>query len=219
MELWSEGIITSEKHWSRLAKATFPNGPNTFRLLYLQTVLPPDVPQDIVPSICYMGVHPFLPCNLAEATFLCPKFQPGMSTTDLLAARTRQLAKMPSDLVRAKKTLAQSRFHSKEAFEQKFGRRLIKEAHKTRSLVLVRNVPLENTMAIDRKTQCRYMGPYRVVRRTQGKSYILEELDGSELRTSVAAFRLIPYLKREELGKWKRRIDLRDQIRLPRNRT
>jgi len=159
------------------------------------------------------GVHPFLPCDLAEATFLCPRFQPGMSTTDLLAARTRQLAKMPTDLARARRTLSQSRFRSKEAFEQKFGRRLIKEAHKVGSLVLVRNVPLENTMAIDRKTQCRYMGPYKVVRRTKGRSYILEELDGSELRTSVAAFRLIPYLKREELGKWKRRIDLRDQIR------
>ena len=158
------------------------------------------------------GVHPFLPCDLAEATFLYPKYCQDMSTVDLLAARIRQLAKMPQDLARAKKTLIHSRFQSKEAFERKFGQRLIKEFHKPGSLVLVRNVPLENTMSIDRKTQCRYMGPYQVIRRTLGKSYLLQELDGTELKTSVAAFRLIPYLKREELGKWKQRIDQREQI-------
>jgi len=127
------------------------------------------------------GVHPFLPCDLAEATFLYPKYHPEMHTVDLLAARIRQLAKMPSDLTRAKKMLAQSRFQSKEAFERKFGQRLIKESYKPGALVLVRNVPLENTMVIDRKTQCCYMGPYKVVCQTKGKSYILEEPDGSAL--------------------------------------
>ena len=159
------------------------------------------------------GVHPYLPCDLAEATFLSPKFRPEMSPAELLASRIRQLAKMPDDLARAKKTLAQSRFQSKEAFERKFGRRLIKESHKPGALVLLRNVPLENTMSIDRKTQCRYMGPYQVVSQTRGNSYRLKELDGTEMRTAVAAFRLIPYLKREDLGKWKRRIDLWQQAK------
>ena len=51
-------------------------------------------------------------------------------------------------------------------------------------------------MSIERKTANRYMGPYRVVRQTQGGSYILEEMDGSLLRHHVAAFRLIPYVQR-----------------------
>ena len=120
---------------------------------------------------------------------------------------------MPEDLAQAKKTLKLSRFRSKEAFERKFGQRLIKERHQPGTLVLVRNVPLENTMSINRKTHCRYMGPYQVVQQTKGNSYILQEMDGTELQTAVAAFRLIPYLKREELGKWKQRIDLQEAIK------
>ena len=55
------------------------------------------------------------------------------------------------------------------------------------------------------------MGPYRVVRETRGKAYVLEELNGNVLRTSVAAFRLIPYVKREQLDGWARLIDVWDQ--------
>ena len=33
------------------------------------------------------GVHPFLPCDLAEATFLYPKFRKNMTRTELLVAR------------------------------------------------------------------------------------------------------------------------------------
>jgi hypothetical protein len=158
------------------------------------------------------GVHPMLPCDLTEATFLSTHFTQNMTTEDLLAARVQQLAKMPQDLERARRTLKQSRFQSSKAFEKKFGRRLIMQAHEPGSLVLMRNVPMENTMAIDRKTTCRYMGPYQVIEHTKGKAYRLQELDGTELKTSVAAFRLIPYLKREDLGKWKRRMELQKMV-------
>ena len=46
------------------------------------------------------------------------------------------------------------------------------------------------------------MGPYRVVRQTQGGSYILEEMDGSLLRHHVAAYRSIPYILRQNLDLW-----------------
>jgi hypothetical protein len=46
------------------------------------------------------------------------------------------------------------------------------------------------------------MGPYRVIRRTQGGSYVLEEMDSSELTEHVAAYRLIPYVKRRDLDHW-----------------
>jgi hypothetical protein len=149
------------------------------------------------------GFHPLLPCDLAEATFLCPSFHHHMTTVELLATHIQQLAKMPEDLTKAKKILAKSRFQSKEAFERKFGQCLIKESYKPGSLVLIQNIPLENTMASHRKTECRYMGPYRVLCQTKGNSYILSELNGAELRTAYAAFRLIPYLKREDLNEWK----------------
>jgi len=142
------------------------------------------------------GVHPLLPCDLAEATFMIPRLKEGLSDVDLIIARTRQIAKMPEDLARAKSTLEKSRFRSKKEFEKKFGQRIRHTAFKPGELVLMRNNQLEKTVSIDRKIRNRYIGPYRVVRETQGKAYVLEELNGNILRTSVAAFRLIPYVKR-----------------------
>ena len=145
------------------------------------------------------GVHPFLPCDLTDATFMVTNFRPNMTDTELIAARTRQLLRLPRDIEKARQTLHQSRMRSKTAFETKYARRLQRESHQPGSLVLLRNVPIENTMSIRRKTNSRYMGPYSIVRQTQGGSYVLQELNGSILRHTVAAFRLIPYIQRKDL--------------------
>jgi hypothetical protein len=145
------------------------------------------------------GVHPFLPCDLTDATFMVTEFKKGMTEAELLESRIRQILQMPEDIQKARQTLNKSRFRSKEAFETKFARRLSKEDFEPGSLVLLRNSPVENTMSIERKTTDRYMGPYEVVLKTRGGSYILKELNGALLRHSVAAFRLIPYIKRKEL--------------------
>ena len=41
------------------------------------------------------------------------------------------------------------------------------------------------------------MGPFKVVRRTKGGSYVLKEMNGIVSRRGVAAFRLIPYVSRD----------------------
>ena len=145
------------------------------------------------------GVHPFLPCDLTDATFMVTEFKPTMTDEELLAARTRQLLRLPQDVAKARRTLHQSRVRSKQAFETKYVRRLQKDHYDPGTLVLLRNVPMENTMSIERKTSDRYMGPYKVVCQTQGGSYILQELNGSILRHTVAAFRLLLYIQREDL--------------------
>ena len=147
------------------------------------------------------GVHPFLPCDLADATFMVTDFKPGMTDEELLKARTRQLLRLPQDVEKARKTLHQSRIRSKQAFEKKYSRRLQKSTYEPGTLVLIRNVPVENTMSIERKTTHRYIGPYSIVRQTQGGSYILQELNGTLLRHTVAGFRLIPYIRRQELDR------------------
>ena len=128
------------------------------------------------------------------------KFRPGMATTELIKARTQQLLQLPEDVAKAWKILQQSRFWSKEAFKNKYARRIQREAYKPDALVLIRNNPIENSVSIGPKTANRYMGPYRIVCQTEGGSYILAEMDGSLLQHHVATFRLIPYIQWEDLN-------------------
>ena len=153
------------------------------------------------------GVHPMLPCDLAEITFMAPQFKDPMTDEELLAARIRQIAKMPEDVARARETLYKSRFQSAQKFEEKFGRRIRRVAYNPGDLVLVRNTPNENTVSINKKVLNRYMGPYCVVRETRGKAYVLKEMNGNILKSTVAAFRLIPYVNREQLDGWARLIE------------
>ena len=111
-----------------------------------------------------------------------------MTDAELIAARIRQLAKMPEDVTRARETLQKSQFKSKENFKRKFGQRICRTSFKTGELVLVRNNKEEKTVSINRKVQNRYMGPYRVIRETRGKAYVLEELNRNILQTTVVAF-------------------------------
>ena len=67
---------------------------------------------------------------------------------------------------------------------------------------MLRNNQLEDTVSIARKIDNRYMGPYQMVRQMSGGSYILAEMDGTPLRSMVAAFRLIPYVQRKTLDRW-----------------
>ena len=147
------------------------------------------------------GVHPFLPCDLADATFMVTEFHQGMTDAELLAARIRQILRMPEDLEKARQTLKKARIRSKDTYDTKYARRLQKTEYEPGTLVLIRNNPIENSMALERKTASRYMGPYSIIRQTQGGSYILEEMNGNILRHTTAAFRLIPYIQRDDLNR------------------
>ncbi len=59
------------------------------------------------------------------------------------------------------------------------------------SLVLVRNTGIESSL--DRKMKARYLGPVVVIRRTQGGSYVVAELNGALWGQKVAQFRVLPY--------------------------
>ncbi|KAL1694958.1 hypothetical protein GGG16DRAFT_122276 [Schizophyllum commune] len=118
------------------------------------------------------GCDPVLSLDLAEATFLVQDFRPGMTTSDLLAARMRQLERRPEDLARAAAALRKARFRSKEQFERRFIRRLKKEDYREGEM---RRVGADN----------------------QGGAYVLQEPDGTILSGSVAPRRLLPYVRRQ----------------------
>jgi len=142
------------------------------------------------------GVHPVLPFDLADATFLVDGFTSGMSSTDLLVLRMRQLERRDEDLASAARAMKQARFKSKDEFEWKYRKRMKRDHYKPGDLVVLRNSSEE--MKMNRKTKPRYLGPYEVVRRTKGGSYVLQELDGATLIEGAAAFRLLPYTSRHD---------------------
>ena len=147
------------------------------------------------PYYLLYGVDPILPLDLFEATYLVSGFRKNLSTEELIALRIRQLAKHDDDIEQASQTLYQSRLKSKFEFERRFQKRLWRGEYQSGDLVLVRNSRVEKEL--DRKTKPRYLGPFEVVRRTKGGSYVLKELDGTQSRRGVAAFRLLPYHSRD----------------------
>ena len=106
------------------------------------------------------------------------------------------MEKHPNDIEEAAKNLAASRIKSKEQYEKRYQKRITKKPFSPGDLVLIRNSEVEKELS--RKVKPRYIGPYRVVRQTKGGSYVLAELDGTVRRSGVAAFRLIPYISRDE---------------------
>lgn len=144
------------------------------------------------------GVHPVMPFDLTEATFLVQGFHANMKSEDLLALRIRQLEKHEQDIKQAAQELTKRRFKSKADFEKRYRFRLRAQNFDPGQLVLVRNTQVEKEL--DRKTKPRYQGPYVVVRRTKGGSYVLREPTREQilLRQGIAAFRLLPYIARDE---------------------
>jgi hypothetical protein len=143
------------------------------------------------------GIHPVLPFDLFEATFLIEDWRSDISTSELLALRIRQLEKHSNDLERASEILKKARLRSKEQFNRRYAKRLQKSYYAPGTLVLVRNVRFEQHLN-HFKINPRYLGPYVVVRKTNRGAYILKELDGTILKQTIAAFRLISYVTRDD---------------------
>jgi hypothetical protein len=56
------------------------------------------------------GVHPVLPFNFTEATFMTQGYHKGISSSKLLSLRIHQLQKCPKDLEQAAQALIKSHF-------------------------------------------------------------------------------------------------------------
>jgi transposase InsO family protein len=148
------------------------------------------------PYYLLYGTHPLLPFDITEATFMIEEYRAGLTTEELLTLRVRQLSKKPADIRRAARMLKKHRFASKEQFEKRYAKLLTREDYEPGELVLMRNSAIESSL--DRKAKARYLGPFIVERRTETGAYVLQELDGTTLASHVAAYRLGPYIARDQ---------------------
>jgi hypothetical protein len=119
-----------------------------------------------------------------------------MSPSELLALRTRQIEKRPEDMQQAAERLRASRFRSKAEFESRYQARFYREEYHPDELVLVRNSRIANDLG--GKAKPKWLGPYAVVRRTKGSSYVLRELSGALSTQGISATRLLPYISRDD---------------------
>jgi hypothetical protein len=188
-DVW-EAIMKScegdESHWYQTVHAVF----------WAERVT---IHQDtgLTPYFMVHGVEPIFPFDLAEGTFLVDlPGQREFSTTDLIAWRARQLQKRQEDLRGIRDKVLKARYQSIKKFEQRYRASIKDYAFPTGTLVLVCNSKFEYELS--RKTKPRYLGPMVVLRRTQGGSYILAELDGAVSKLRYVAFHLIPYYPRSK---------------------
>jgi hypothetical protein len=148
----------------------------------------------MLPYYMVHGTHPTLPLDVVEATFLAPSPQGLMTTVKLISACAQQLLRREEDLAEIHERIVKARMVSAERFRRKFMNTITDYDFKPGDLVLIRNT--KNDGDLREKTQPRYLGPYIVIRRNNGRAYVISEMDGSISRYTIAAFRLIPYYAR-----------------------
>jgi hypothetical protein len=137
------------------------------------------------------GVEPIMPFDISEATYLFPLPDSILSTTELIAIRSKQLMKRETDISKYQAQIARRRFLAAKAYEKRYAATIQNYDFKPGRLVLVRDKRVEKDF--DKKILPRYNGPYIIVLRSQRGSYRIAELDGTISKLRIAASRVIPF--------------------------
>lgn len=143
------------------------------------------------------GIHPILPLDIVEATYLVPPPEGLMNSEDWLPFRARQLAKRTEDVNRMRSKIYETRRAAIKRFEEKYKNRIVNLDFKLGDLVLVRNTRVY--YSLDKKMKPRYLGPVVVLAKNRGNAYIVAELNGTVYRRPMATFRLYPYYVRRRI--------------------
>ena len=137
------------------------------------------------------GVHPLLPFDIIEATYLAPKQDFGISTEELIMIHTCQLEKHPEDIENMRETVTNYCRKALEHFKRDHMAHIKDFNFKKGNLVLLRNSRIEESL--NQKTKPHYIGPMLIVYKKRNTSYVIAELDGAQSQQHIAGFHLIPY--------------------------
>ena len=141
----------------------------------------------LTPYYICCGSEPVLPIELEVPTWRILPWDEVHSTADLLAMRARQLQRRDDDLEEATLHLQRMRLEGKERHDEKHGIR--HEELAPGDIVLLHNTRREKDMS--RKLAFKWLGPCRITDAIKDKgTYMLEELDGSQLSGTFAGNRL-----------------------------
>ena len=131
------------------------------------------------------GQKAVLPLDIEAATFLGIDWDEVKTTSELLQARAEQLLRREEVLDEAYRKMMETRSESVRYWDQKMAHKLRKNPLQVGDLVLVYNAALESQWG--KLFTNRWNGPFRVKEQLPMGSYILEELDGIELKRRYAA--------------------------------
>ncbi|OAV84902.1 hypothetical protein PTTG_30965, partial [Puccinia triticina 1-1 BBBD Race 1] len=143
------------------------------------------------------GQRAVLPLDLEIESYLGVDWDSVEDTSDLLVARSRQLERSEETRGIAYRKLMDARGDSLRYWEEKHSSR-IRDPLKPGDQVLVFNRSLETQWG--QLFAHRWNGPYRVVKQVFGGSYVLAELDGTELKRRFAADQVKRFYPRGDIS-------------------
>ncbi len=158
----------------------------------------------VSPYFAVTGMHPILPFDIVEATYLMPQPTHLISTTELIANWAVALQQRSTQLVKLRGSVFDTRVRATRIYEREHTKTMQSFNFVCSTLVLMCNMAIEK--ALNRKMCARYIGPLVVVARNREGTYIVCKLDSAVYNRPVAVFWLIPYLAckdviRFDLGK------------------
>jgi hypothetical protein len=139
------------------------------------------------------GTRPVLPIDIGEETWVISEWWKVKTRQDLLEARLRQILHMEDDVAIAIARMTDSRTKG-VLYHDKVNAHRLRGPLPVGTTVLYQNVLKEASHG--RKLEDRWFGPFRVRERLKKGSYLLEEMDGTKMRSAYPSKRLRRYFPR-----------------------